>query len=95
MDTGRNSVGLRPDGRMVLISLAWGAAMAVRVLLRKSVPLEDGMIELGIIGAGIMGERLARAALEHAGDSVRLAGIWDPSAYAMAHIGAALPGLPH
>lgn len=53
------------------------------------------MIKLGIIGAGIMGERMARAALDHAVDTVQLAGIWDPSAYAMAHIGAALPGIPH
>ena len=31
-----------------------------------------GSVDLGIIGAGIMGERLARAALEHATESVRL-----------------------
>jgi predicted dehydrogenase len=52
------------------------------------------MVDLGIIGAGIMGERLARAALEHATESVRVVGIWDPSAEAMARIGAELPAIP-
>ncbi len=52
------------------------------------------MIDLGIIGAGIMGERLARAALEQAGESVRLTGIWDPNPAAVARITAALPALP-
>jgi predicted dehydrogenase len=51
-------------------------------------------IRLGILGAGIMGERLVRAALEHATDSVRVSGIWDPSEIAMARIGAALPAVP-
>src|ERR1700758_637561 len=35
-------------------------------------------IKLGILGAGIMGERLLRAALEQATDSVTISGIWDP-----------------
>jgi predicted dehydrogenase len=52
------------------------------------------MLELGIIGAGIMGERLARAALGQAADSVRLVGIWDPSVPAMARISAELPQVP-
>jgi predicted dehydrogenase len=52
------------------------------------------MINLGIIGAGIMGERMARAALEQAANTVRLAGIWDPSATAMARIGGELPQIP-
>ncbi len=51
------------------------------------------MINLGIIGAGIMGERLARAALEQASDTVRVAGIWDPNAAAIARITAGLPEL--
>ncbi len=53
------------------------------------------MLKLGIIGAGIMGERLARAALEQAADSVTLVGIWDPSSDSMARIGAALPAVAH
>jgi predicted dehydrogenase len=52
------------------------------------------MIKLGIIGAGIMGERMARAALEQAADAVRITGIWDPAAAAMARIGAELPAIP-
>jgi len=52
------------------------------------------MLELGIIGAGIMGERLARAALDQAADSVALVGIWDPSPAAMARMAAELPQVP-
>ena len=52
------------------------------------------MINLGIIGAGIMGERMLRAALDHATDSVRVAAIWDPSAAALARIGALAPHAP-
>jgi predicted dehydrogenase len=51
-------------------------------------------IKLGILGAGIMGERLLRAALDQAADSVRVSGIWDPSEAAMARIGASLPAVP-
>ena len=51
-------------------------------------------IRLGILGAGIMGERLLRAALDHAADSVQVTGIWDPSEAAMARIGATLPAVP-
>jgi predicted dehydrogenase len=51
------------------------------------------MIGLGIIGAGIMGERLARAALDHAADGIRITGIWDPAPAALARIAAACPGI--
>ena len=51
-------------------------------------------IRLGILGAGIMGERLLRAALEHAADVVQVSGIWDPAEAARARIAAALPGVP-
>jgi len=51
-------------------------------------------IALGIVGAGIMGERLLGAALAQAGDIVDVAGIWDPSAEAMARIAAAFPDVP-
>lgn len=50
-------------------------------------------IGFGIIGAGIMGERMLRAAQEHAAQSVTIAGLWDPSPAARARLGAALPGL--
>jgi predicted dehydrogenase len=55
--------------------------------------MEDDMIGLGIIGAGIMGERMAKAAQEHAGAFVRLTGVWDPQDAAMARITKAVPGL--
>ena len=51
------------------------------------------MLKLGIIGAGIMGERLARAALEQATDSVQLVGIWDPSDAALSRFGPLMPHL--
>lgn len=51
-------------------------------------------VALGIVGAGIMGERLLGAALSQASDVVRIAGIWDPSAEAMTRIAAAFPGVP-
>ena len=50
-------------------------------------------IRLGVIGAGIMGERMLRAAVEHAADSVRIAGVWDPAEAARARIASGLPGL--
>lgn len=49
-------------------------------------------IGLGIIGAGIMGERMLRAALEHAREAVHIPRIWDSSPDALARIDAALPG---
>ena len=52
------------------------------------------MLKLGIIGAGIMGERLARAARDHAADIAVISGIWDPASEATARLAAALPGLP-
>lgn len=56
--------------------------------------MADNRIALGIIGAGIMGERLLGAALSQADESIRVAGIWDPSPDAMARIAAAFPDVP-
>jgi predicted dehydrogenase len=50
------------------------------------------MIALGIVGFGIMGERLARFAAGHA--QVRVAGVWDPAPEAAARLAAAAPGVP-
>ncbi|MBL6458558.1 Gfo/Idh/MocA family oxidoreductase [Belnapia sp. T6] len=50
-------------------------------------------IALGIIGYGIMGERLLRAALAHAGESVRPVGVWDPSPGAAARLPEGVPML--
>jgi predicted dehydrogenase len=49
--------------------------------------------KLGIIGLGIMGERLLRAALEHAAESVTPVAVWDPSPDAAARI-STIPGAP-
>ncbi len=51
-------------------------------------------IRLGIVGTGIMGERLLRAALAHAVGSVQVTGIWDPSDAALARLATALPEVP-
>ncbi|WP_237217625.1 Gfo/Idh/MocA family oxidoreductase, partial [Falsiroseomonas oryziterrae] len=50
------------------------------------------MIALGIVGFGIMGERLLRAALAH--DAVRVTGVWDPSPAAAARLAEVAPGVP-
>lgn len=51
-------------------------------------------IDLGILGTGIMGQRLLRAALDHAADVVRVTGIWDPAGSARAGVAASFPGVP-
>jgi len=53
--------------------------------------MADG-IALGIVGFGIMGERLARFAAGHA--QVRIAGVWDPAPEAAVRVAAAAPGVP-
>ena len=50
-------------------------------------------INLGIIGFGIMGERLLRAALDHAAAHVRPVGVWDPSPAAAARLAEVAPGV--
>ena len=49
---------------------------------------------LGIVGFGIMGERLLRAALDAPEAPVRPSGVWDPSPEAAARLAAIAPGLP-
>lgn len=49
---------------------------------------------LGIIGFGIMGERLTRSALNLGQDTTDIIGIWDPSDAAMARLQAELPDVP-
>lgn len=48
-------------------------------------------IGIGIIGYGIMGERLLRAALGPGAGSVRVCGVWDPSPAAMKRLAEAFP----
>ncbi len=51
-------------------------------------------ITLGIIGFGIMGERLLRAALGHAVESVTPVGVWDPSQEARGRLAAVTDEVP-
>jgi len=51
-------------------------------------------IALGIIGFGIMGERLLRAALGQAAEFVTPVGIWDPAPGAAARLAAVSPAVP-
>lgn len=48
-------------------------------------------MELGIIGFGIMGERLLRAALDHDPGTVSVTGVYDPSAAAQQRLKDSLP----
>jgi predicted dehydrogenase len=50
-------------------------------------------VALGVVGFGIMGERLLRAALAHDSDVIRVAGVWDPAPEAAERLEAAAPGL--
>lgn len=49
------------------------------------------MLKLGVIGAGIMGERMLRAALEHARDLVSISGVWDAAPAALDRVADLLP----
>ncbi len=51
-------------------------------------------VRLGIIGYGIMGERLLRAALDHDPAVLTVAGVWDPADAAMQRLGRDLPQVP-
>jgi predicted dehydrogenase len=51
-------------------------------------------VALGIVGFGIMGERLLRAALQHDTAAIRLAGVWDPAPEAAARLAAIAPAVP-
>ncbi len=51
-------------------------------------------VALGIVGFGIMGERLLRAALAHDPAEIRPVAVWDPSPEAAARLADIAPGLP-
>jgi predicted dehydrogenase len=55
--------------------------------------MPDEPVALGIIGAGIMGQRLLNAILDQPPGLVRVAGIWDPAPAAMQRIAAMFPGV--
>ncbi len=56
--------------------------------------MTDTRTAIGIIGAGIMGERLLTAIVQQTPDLIRVAGIWDPSTEALARVGKAFPEVP-
>ena len=51
-------------------------------------------VALAIIGYGIMGERLLRAALDHEEPAVRIAGVFDPSPGALDRLAQSFPSVP-
>ena len=51
-------------------------------------------VALGLVGFGIMGERLLRAALAHDPAVIRPVAVWDPSPTAAARLKEIAPGLP-
>lgn len=53
-----------------------------------------GPVRLGIIGCGIMGERIIRATLAHDPDLIRLMALWDPDPAARERLAAEFPDLP-
>jgi predicted dehydrogenase len=55
--------------------------------------MPDEPVALGIIGAGIMGQRLLNAILDQPPGLVRVAGVWDPAPAAMQRIAAMFPGV--
>ena len=56
--------------------------------------MTDSPLTLGIIGAGIMGERMLAAASGHPDSPVRIAAIWDPTPAALTRIADAFPDVP-
>ena len=58
--------------------------MSLRALMAK--------VGMGVLGAGIMGERLLRAAAGQ--DAVSIVGLWDPSTVVLSRLATALPALP-
>lgn len=51
-------------------------------------------VSIGIVGAGIMGERMLAAILDQDSGAVRVGGLWDPSPAAIARVAASRPGIP-
>ncbi|TBR29522.1 MAG: gfo/Idh/MocA family oxidoreductase, partial [Reyranella sp.] len=56
--------------------------------------MKNGSVAIGIIGAGIMGERLLGAILQQDPALIRVCGIWDPSPDAMRRMERTFPGVP-
>lgn len=60
---------------------------------RELPTMSDQQPSIGLIGAGIMGERLLRAVLDQSPALLRVAGIWDPAATAMARMAREFPAI--
>ncbi len=56
--------------------------------------MKNGSVAIGIIGAGIMGERLLNAILQQSPELVRACGIWDPAPAAMQRMAKTFPQVP-
>jgi predicted dehydrogenase len=55
--------------------------------------MKKGSMAIGVIGAGIMGERLLTVILQQEPDLMQVCGIWDPAPAAMQRIGKAFPAV--
>ena len=56
--------------------------------------MPKGSVAIGVIGAGIMGERLLTAILQQKPDLLHACGIWDPAPAAMQRMAKAFPQVP-
>ncbi len=56
--------------------------------------MHNGTLSIGIIGAGIMGERLLSAILDQSPPLVTVSGIWDPAPSAMERMAATFQQVP-
>ena len=56
--------------------------------------MTNGSVAIGIIGAGIMGERLLGAILQQDRAMIHVSGIWDPSPDAMRRMEQTFPAVP-
>ena len=54
----------------------------------------SGSVAIGIVGAGIMGERLLTAILQQDPGLLHACGIWDPAPAAMARMEKTFPQVP-
>ena len=60
----------------------------------KNGGMKNDSVAIGIIGAGIMGERLLNAILQQDPALVRACGLWDPAPEAMRRVAKAFPQVP-
>ncbi|OYX01671.1 MAG: hypothetical protein B7Z14_05470 [Bosea sp. 32-68-6] len=56
--------------------------------------MQDDTLSIGIIGAGIMGERLLSAILDQSPPLVKVSGVWDPAPSAMERMATTFPQVP-